>query len=407
MKKQIKIGSQDNINKMIILNVIKEHAPVSRTEVTRITGLSGASVTKFVNDLIKMGLVKEDGWESSKGGRRPILLKLVPESRFAIGVDLGAANLRVVVVNLEAKIITKITKKTRANEGKEKVFKRMIAAIYEAIDASKVDKSKIKGIGIGISGIIDHKRGICLFCPNIKGWENVPVKKLIEEEFGVQVSVDDCARTMALAEHWYGLAQRIENFIFVNIGIGVGSGIFTNGQIYRGGRGTAGELGHTTIDENGPRCMCGNRGCLETLVSGPAITRRAKESLEEGVVSLISKMVDGDLTKVTPEIVAEAARKGDKLAFNIMEKTGEYLGIGIANAINLFNPELVIIGAGISGASDLFLDTLKRTVKTRALHTAATSVEIKISQLGDTTAALGAAILILKNIFQPKATVKN
>lgn len=403
----MKIGSQDNINKTVILNVIKEHAPISRTEIARITEFSGASVTKFVNDLMKMGLVREDGWEDSKGGRRPVLLKLVPESRFAIGVDLGAANLRVVVVNLEAKIITKITKKTRADEGKEKVFKRMITAIYEAIDTSKVDKSKIKGIGIGISGIIDHKRGICLFCPHIKGWENVPAKKLLEEEFGVEVSVDDSARTMALAEHWCGLAQKIENFIFVNVGIGVGSSIFINGQIYRGSRGTAGELGHTTIDKNGPRCMCGNRGCLETLISGPSITRRAKESLEEGVVSLISKMVNDDLTKITPEIVAQAARKGDKLAFNIMEKTGEYLGIGIANAINLFNPELVIIGAGISGAGDLFLDTLKRTVKARALHTASTSVEIKLSELGDTTAALGAAILILKNIFKPAASIRN
>lgn len=402
----MKIGSQDNINKIVLLNVIKEHAPISRTEIARITGLSGASVTKFVNDLIKMGLVKENGWESSKGGRRPVLLKLVPESRFAIGVDLGAANLRVIVVNLEAKIITKITKKTRGDEGKEKVFKRIVTAIYEAIDTSKVDKSKIKGIGIGISGIIDHKRGICLFCPNIKGWENVPVKKLLEEEFKIKVSVDDSARTMALAEHWCGLAQRIENFIFVNIGIGVGSGIFTNGAIYRGSRGTAGELGHTTIDENGPRCMCGNHGCLETLVSGPAITRRAREALEEGVVSLISKMVDGDLTKITPEIIAEAARKGDKLAFNIMEKTGEYLGIGIANAINLFNPELVIIGGRVSRISDLFLDTLRRAVKIRALHTASTSVDIKISELGDTTAALGAAILILKDVFDPTASVR-
>jgi len=401
------IKPQDSSNKEVILNVIKEHALIPRTEIARITGFSTATISNVVNSLIKMGLVKEDGWESSNGGRRPVLLKLVPESRFAIGVDLGAANLRVVVVNLEAKIITKITKKTGANEGKEKVFKRMITAIYEAIDASKVDKSKIKGIGIGISGIIDHKRGICLFCPNIKGWENVPVKKLVEEKFGVEVSVDDCARTMALAEHWCGLAQKVENFIFVNIGIGVGSGIFTNRQIYRGSRGTAGELGHTTIDENGPRCMCGNRGCLETLVSGPAITRRARELLEEGVVSLIRKMVDGDLTKITPEIIAEAARKGDKLAFNIMEKTGEYLGVGIANAVNLFNPELVIIGAGVSGAGDLFLDTLKRTVKARALHTASTSVEIKLSELGDTTAALGAAILILKSVFNPTASIRN
>ena len=216
----------------------------------------------------------------------------------------------------------------------------------------------------------------------------------------MEVSVDDSSRMAALAEHWCGLARKVENFIFVNVGVGMGSGIFTNGQLYRGSRGTAGELGHTTIDENGPRCQCGNRGCLETLVCGPAIVRRARERLEEGVVSLVNKMSGGDFAKITPELIAEAARKGDKLAFNIMEKTGQYLGTGIANAVNLFNPELVIIGAGISRAGDLFLDAVKRTVKARALHTASTSVDIKLSELGDTTAAQGTAILVLKSIFK-------
>jgi len=393
-------------NETLILNTIRKHSPISRTDITRMTGLSGATVTKFVDNLIQTGFVREDSYDVSKGGRRPTLLKLVPEVSFAVGVDLGAANLRAVVVNLEAKIVAKISEKTKPDEGKDRVFKRITEIIHQVIDISKVEKEKIKGIGIGISGIIDHQKGICLFCPNIKGWEDVPVKRLMEEEFGMEVSVDDSSRMAALAEHWCGLARKVENFIFVNVGVGVGSGVFTNGQLYRGSRGTAGELGHTTIDENGPRCQCGNRGCLETLVSGPAITRRTRERLEEGVVSLVSKMVDGDLTKITPELVAEAARKGDKLAFNIMEKTGQYLGTGIANAVNLFNPELVIIGAGISRAGDLFLDTVRRTVKARALHTASTSVDIKLSELDETIAAQGAAILVLKNIFEPYVNLR-
>ena len=394
------------LNETLILNAIRKDSPISRTDIVKMTELSGATVTKFVDNLIQTGFVREDGYDDSRGGRRPTLLKLVPEASFAVGVELGAANLRAVVVNLEAKIVAKIAKKTNADEGRERVLKRMSEIIHQVIDASGVGRENIKGIGIGISGIIDHQRGICLFCPNIKGWENVPVKRLVEEEFGMEVSVDDSSRMAALAEHWCGLARKVENFIFVNVGFGMGSGIFTNGQLYRGSRGAAGELGHITIDENGPRCQCGNRGCLETLVCGPAIIRRARERLEEGVVSLIGKMVDGDLTKITPELVVEAARKGDKLAFNIMEKTGEYLGIGIANTVNLFNPELVIIGAGISRAGDLFLDTVKRTVKARALHTASTSVDIKLSELGDTTAAQGTAILVLKNIFEPYASLR-
>lgn len=392
------------LNETLILNAIRRHSPISRTDITRMTGLSGATVTKFVDNLLQTGFVKEDGYDDSRGGRRPTLLKLVPEASFTVGVDLGADNLRAVVIDLEAKIIAKIAKKTKADEGKERILKRIIEIIHQVINVSGVEREKIKGIGIGISGVIDHQKGVCLFFPNIKGWENVPVKRLLEEEFRMEVSVDDSSRMAALAEHWCGFARKVENFIFIKVGVGVGSGIFTNGQLYRGSRGTAGELGHTTIDENGPRCQCGNRGCLEILVSGPGIIRRTRERLEEGVVSLIERMSAGDLAKVTPEIVAQAARKGDKLAFNIMEKTGEYLGTGIANAVNLFNPELVIIGGGISRAGDLFLDTIKRTVKARALHTASTSVDIKLSELGDTTAAQGAAILVLKNIFKSYAS---
>lgn len=394
------------LNETLILNAIRRDSTISRTDIAKMTGLSGATVTKFVDNLIQIGFVREDGYDDSRGGRRPTLLKLVPEASFAAGVELGAANLRAVVIDLEAKIVTKIIKKTKADEGKEKVFKRIVEIIHQVIDASGLEKEKIKGIGVGISGIVDHQKGICLFCPNIKGWENVPVKRLLEEKFGMEVSIDDSSRMAALAEHWCGLAREVENFIFVNVGVGIGSGIFANGQLYRGSRGTAGELGHTTIDENGPRCQCGNRGCLETLVSGPAIIRRTRERLEEGVVSLVDKMSGGDFAKITPELVAQAARKGDKLAFNIMEKTGQYLGTGIANAVNLFNPELVIIGAGISRAGDLFLDTVKRTVKARALHTASTSVDIKLSELGDTTAAQGTAILVLKEIFKPHVSLR-
>ena len=394
------------LNETLILNAIRRHSPISRTDIARMTELSGATVTKFIDNLIQTGFVREDGYDDSRGGRRPTLLKLVPEAGFAVGVDLGAANLRAVVIDLEAKIIAKIAKKTKADEGKERILKRIIEIIHQVIDTSGVEREKIKGIGVGISGIIDHQKGICLFCPNIKGWENVPVKGLLKEKFGMEVSIDDSSRMAALAEHWCGLARKVENFIFVNVGFGMGSGIFTNGQLYRGSRGAAGELGHITIDENGPRCQCGNRGCLETLVCGPAIIRRARERLEEGVVSLVGKMVDGDFAKITPELIAQAARKGDKLAFNIMEKTGQYLGTGIANAVNLFNPELVIIGAGISRAGDLFLDTVKRIVKARALHTASTSVDIKLSELGDTTAAQGTAILVLKNIFEPYASLR-
>ena len=403
MKKNVCSQPIKQFKEVAILNAIRECGPISRAKIAKIFKLSGATVTKYVNGLIKAGIVKEDGWESSTGGRMPVLLRIVPEATYAIGVDLGGASLRVAVVNLENNIVAKIIKKSNANEGRNKVLRRMIDAIHETIELSRIEKDKIRGIGVGISGLIDHQRGICLYCPNIEGWENVPVKKLIEEEFAVDTSVEDSSRAMALAEHWLGLGRGIDNFIFVNVGVGIGCGIFIHGKLYRGIGGIAGEFGHITIDEAGPRCNCGNCGCLETLASGPAISRRARQAIKEGVVSLIEKLAEGKLENITPEIVVEATKRGDKLAFNIMEKTGEYLGIGIADMINIFNPELIVIGAGVSQAGDILLEPLKRAVKARALQLSSSMTNIKVSQLGNNGGALGAAIMVLKDIFEPSS----
>jgi len=405
MKKTFYNQLNKQSNEIVILNTIREYGPISRAKIAKSLKLSSATITKYVNGLIQTGIVEEDGWESSTGGRMPVLLRIAPEAMYAIGVDLGGANLRVVVVNLENNIVAKTRKKTNANEGRDKVLRRVIDAIYEAIELSRIEKDKIKGIGIGVSGLIDHEKGVCLYCPNIEGWENIPVKRIVEEEFAVDTSVEDSSRAMALAEHWSGVARGIDNFIFVNVGVGIGCAIFIHGKLYRGVGGIAGEFGHITIDEAGPRCNCGNYGCLETLASGPAISRRARQAIKEGVVSLIEKLAEGNLENITPEIVVEAARRGDKLAFNIMEKTGEYLGIGIANMINIFNPELIVVGAGVSQAGDILLEPLKRTVKARALQLSSSMTNIKVSQLGDNAGALGAAIMVLKDIFEPSLDV--
>lgn len=383
-----------------IMDVVRRLGPIARTDIARVTGLSTPAVSQLVKRLLQVGFLQEDGFDVSTGGRRPVLLKISPEALFAVGVDIGAAKLRVAVTNLQTKIIKSKTQLTHPEEGKDKTIRKVIDTVKQLVGESGISWNKIQGIGVGISGVVNHQKGICLFWPNVEGWENVPLGKILEKEFQVPVLVDDSARTMALAEHWCGAARDVENFIFVNVGIGVGAAIFFHGQLYRGTSGTAGELGHTTVEENGPRCSCGNYGCLETLASGPAIARRAKKALEEGVISLIDKLSRGDPSKITPELVVEAARKGDKLAFNLMEKTGEYLGIAIANVLNLFNPELVIIGAGVSRAGDLILDPVKRTVKARALETTSSKAKIVISEMGDESGALGGAILILQKIFE-------
>jgi len=384
----------------LITDVVRRLGPIARTDIARVTGLSHPVVSMLTRELLQMGFLKEDGLDASRGGRKPILLRISPGALYVVGVDIGVTKTRVAVVDLEAKIVKSRTIPTNPEIGKEITIHRLTRMIRELVEESDLSWDKIEGMGVGISAIVNHEKGTCLFWPNVEGWENVPLAEILEDEFDIPVMVDDSARTMALAEYWCGAAKDVENFIFVNVGVGVGAAIFFHGQLYRGTTGTAGELGHTTVDEKGPRCKCGNYGCLETLVSGPAIVRRAKEALKEGVISQIDKLVGGDHQKITPEIVVEAARRGDKLAFNLMEKTGEYLGIAIANAINLFNPQLVVVGAGVSRAGNLILEPLKRTVRARALESASRNVKIVISELPDEIGALGAAILILKKVFE-------
>lgn len=379
-------------NKYTILETIRRNGGVARRDIAKTTGLSPTTVTKFTEKLIRENLIRERGTIPSSGGRKPIKLNINPNSAYAIGVEIGSANLRVLLVNLKGKILLQ-REETHSQEGKEKILNKVKKMIHQEIRELSFPREKIKGIGIGISGVVEHQKGICLFCHHMQGWENTNLKEIFEKEFNLPTVVDDSSRTAATAVKNYEVDKDIKNLIYLGIGIGVGSGVFINGRLYRGTKGLAGELGHTTVDENGPRCSCGNRGCLEALVSGPAITARTKKLLEERVNSLLAEQ------EITPEAIGKAARKEDKLALNIIAKTGRYLGIGIANIINIFDPEVIVLGGGIGQMGELLLPAIQGTVKLRALQAAARGVEIKFTQLGSEAAALGAATLVLDNLF--------
>ncbi|HID96474.1 MAG TPA: ROK family transcriptional regulator [Candidatus Latescibacteria bacterium] len=388
-------------NTSAVIDIIRRHGPVSRKQIAELTGLSPAALTNIVGNLIDQGLVHEVGLDVSSGGRKPILLQLNPDAGFVVGVDIGSVNLRVGVTDLAGKALAFNQEKSEAESGSQGLFDRVIHKIQVTIKDSGIDDGRIKGIGIGISAVVHPQTGVCLFCRNMPGWEGLAVRKMFTERLKKEVLIDDSMRTMALAEKRFGKGRGVDNMIHICLGNGVGAGIFIEGKMYRGSWGVAGELGHITVDENGPLCRCGNRGCLESLVSGRAIVQRALIYLQEGVSSSIYAAVNGDLGKVTPEIIAEAARKGDKVAHNIMNETGEHLGIGIANAVNLFNPELVVIGGGLAGAADLLLEPVTRTVKARGLQVAADSLKIEVSELGQKAGVLGAASLVLDELFKP------
>jgi predicted NBD/HSP70 family sugar kinase/biotin operon repressor len=320
------------INEEIIVDLLKKKEPLSRAEIAKLTGLSRATVSSIVNRLVDTGLIKEIGVGKSKsnGGRKPVLLELNPEAFYIVGVDLGTNNIIAIVTDLKARIKGKVSIPTEVYKGLSGVLENLEYAISEVISISGVKKTKIIGMGMAVAGLIDTSNGEVIFSPNFS-WSNVPIKKLVEERLNIPTYIDNCTRVMALGEITFGNARGRENLLYINVGYGVGSAIVIGGKVYP----NISEIGHIPVVEDGPKCGCGKRGCLEAVSSGSAIETRAKEILESGKPTLISELVDRQKDKVTAKIVAKAAENGDQIAIEIFNNSGWYLGKGIATAVNL------------------------------------------------------------------------
>ena len=387
------------INQSIVLNIIRNYGPISRADIAKKTKLSSTTISTLADDLIKQEYLEEIGEGKSSGGRRPILLKFNPASHFVIGVELEGKNISVAVTDLKINIINKLTEEIK-NSDESWVVDKIINLVQQVIEKSRVKFEEIVGMGVGATGLIDTKRGIIRQAVNLN-WKDVPLKDLIEDSFDeVPIYMDNIANVAALGEKWAGAGKEAKNLIYIRIGTGIGAGIILNGTIYEGSNGNAGEIGHMTIEPNGPRYRCGNRGCLEALASGSAIAKRAITEILGGRDTLIEKLTNGSIEEITAKIVAEAAKKGDKLALEIWKEIGEYLGIAIANLINIYNPEIIVIGGGVAQAGGLLFESIKRTVKKRALPGPAKIAKIVSSQLGENVSTIGAASLALEKIFK-------
>ncbi len=386
--------------KLLILNIIRDKGPATKQMIAGILGINITTTTNLINKLSdEYKILTVCGEDSSSGGRKPKLYHINKKAGYVIGLDIGGENIRVVITDISGNIISGLKEKINSGEDKDKIMNKVLGMISALTIESKIPKEKIFGIGISISGIIDADTGHSIFCPNIKDFKDFPIKKIIEGRTKCQVFVDDSVRCMAIAEKRYGVAKKNNNFIFVSLGKGIGAGIFQDGKIYRGSMGLAGELGHITVSEDGPICNCGNRGCLEAIASGPGIVRRAKEGIENGINTSLSSAISDDYDNLTVEIISRAAEEGDKFAYYLINRTGEYIGIAIAAALNLFGSRLVVIGGGISECGDILLNAIKRTVKVRALEIITKKVKIVKSEIGDNIAAQGAAIAFIDMLF--------
>ncbi len=314
---------------------------------------------------------------------------------YFIGVDLGGTNIASALVNEKGEIVNSTIIPTEAQKGPDYVMSNMKREIHKLID-SAVD-SKIAGIGLGIPGLVDIDKGMSLFAGNL-GWQNIPVLEQFQNEFDVPVCMDNDVRTAALGEKHFGAGVGIDNLICITLGTGIGSGIILDGKIYRGHSLSAGEIGHITIVKDGLYCNCGNRGCLEMYASAPGIVRRTQKYILKGHNTVITSMVDGNLDKITTKTLSQAWEKGDELAQLVIDETAEFLGIGLATFAHLINPEVIIIGGGVSLMGDKLFNPLQRYFDEHSMRILRNKVPIIPAKLKSESGTVGAAALAMINL---------
>ncbi len=310
-----------------------------------------------------------------------------------IGIDVGGTNVKIALVDSDGKIGYSNTIPTRAEMGYEYTINNMKQAIRDLLAETKLSAKDIEGIGFGLPGQVDFKSGIVRLITNIPGWVEIPLAKMIEDEFHIPTRIDNDVRCAALGELNFGAGKGCENLICITVGTGIGSGLIINGKLVRGASNAAGEIGHIKLQmHDGPICGCGDTGCLEAFASGPSIVAMAEEYIMGGKSTKYREMANGN--DITPFIVAEAAKAGDPVARRIFTRMGEYIGIGMASVVNLLNPEKIIVGGGVADAGDILMTPLKETLKKRAMKIAGETVEVVPAQLGNTAGVIGASLLI-------------
>jgi len=312
---------------------------------------------------------------------------------YIVAVDLGGTQIRAALCTPAGEILTREQTLTLAQEGVQAVLKRIKETMRRATGDSW---EQITAIGITSPGPLDPWAGVVLEAPNLPGWENVPLRDIIAQEFHRPTYVGNDANLAALAEQRFGAGRGVRDLIYLTISTGVGGGIIINDRLLLGSKGIGGEPGHMVLEPNGPRCNCGGRGCLETLASGTAIARRAREAALSGEATAILELVDGDPERITAREVNLAAQAGDPLAQRIFEEAGFYLGLGIVNLLHLFNPALIILGGSVTKAGDLLLEPVRRTVRQRTMSSRYwEDTPIVLAALGDDVGLLGGVALVL------------
>ena len=313
---------------------------------------------------------------------------------YVVGVDMGGTKILAAVINAKGEIVQQAKRATKPKKGPEEVIERITRCIREAIDSTELKPSQIRAIGIGSPGPLDPETGVIIFAPNL-GWSNVPLKAKLEANLSIPTFVDNDVNVGTLGEYAFGAGRGVKNLVGIFVGTGIGGGIILDGKLFHGVNKTAGEVGHMIVEVKGPRCGCGNFGCLEAVASRTAITRDLQKAiLKKGKKSKLTELNGGNLDLIRSKAIARAVKHGDKPTIKVVQRAAKYLGISVASIVHFLNPEMVVLGGGVVEAmGDSLLDPIRHAAAEYALPTTMDGVQIVAATLGDNAGVIGASVL--------------
>jgi glucokinase-like ROK family protein len=384
-------------NRQTLLTLLYFNEPISRLDLSQLSGLSPATVTNVITELLRDEVIIEAGAEESQGGRPRVTLATNLQRGYFIGVEVGETHIHVELFDIKLRSISHTRQEVSESENQPaQIVNHLVKTIEQLLAQTRIPQDRIIGVGIGIPGIVDRVSGVSIVAPNW-GWEQIPLLDLLTPRLQMPILLENGAKAMGLAEMWFGAGKGLENLAVLLVGTGVGAGIIVQGELYHGSTNSAGEWGHTCIEVHGRPCRCGSRGCIEAYVGSRGIISRLHEAdpnhpaLKQGShQAIIGALCD-------------AAEHGDPTARQLLSSTAEYLGAGIANLINLVNPELIVLG-GWSGRlmGKHILPELRQTISTYALKTPLDAATLSLSQLDWNGVSVGAASLVLQDFLAGK-----
>jgi glucokinase-like ROK family protein len=383
------------LNHRLVLNCVREYGPIARVDIARHTQLSRTTVSNLMDILLREGLVREGKTQSAapSGGRRAILVHFNAAAGYVVGVDMGRSHLTMLLTDLAAQVLERSSGPFDVDQGPAVGLPWVIREVRRFLAEQGVAWDRVIGLGMGMPGPMDARLHRPIAPPRMPGWDGVDVRNMLRRELGVPVFLDNDANLGALGESRFGAGAGVADLVYVKIGTGIGGGLVMGGELYRGSAGSAGEIGHVSVREDGPLCECGSRGCLEAMAGARVIVEDARRAAD--AASPLATRADLDVADVV-----HAALAGDCSAAAAIQRAGEHIGVVLAGLMNVVNPSLVLLDGAVARAGDILLDPIRRTVGARSFSVASAHTRIRVGSLRADAIALGGVALVIDAAFR-------